>query len=405
MPNVTTINGSDVISTSRSTINTNFSNLDSNKIETSVIDTDTTLAANSDAKIPSQKAVKAYVDGVGVANATTVARGLVEIATQAEVDAGTATGGTGAKLAVTPDLIKGSKQPVIISSFVPTSRGDTTTQFDITNPSGTTFRYTYDGNGTDPNINATTFPVGARVFIQNTPMSAGNLGTYTVTGSGANYFEVTNASGVVESNKTLNNGALFLLQTTTTYSKPAGLKYVIVETIGGGGAGGTTATASRQVAGGGGGGYSKKVILAGSLGSSETVSVGTGGAWNASAGTGGTGGTSSFGTSPLLQATGGVGGQNASTGGGGTGGVGTLGDINATGGAGGGAQNGVAAENAGKGGDSIFGGGAVAISGSGTAGVSGSLYGGGGGGANSSGSTTLGGFGAPGVIILTEFYS
>lgn len=34
------------------------------KLPTSYLDTDTTLAANSDAKIPSQKAIKAYVDGL-----------------------------------------------------------------------------------------------------------------------------------------------------------------------------------------------------------------------------------------------------------------------------------------------------------------------------------------------------
>lgn len=62
MASITTINGSDVISTSRTVINTNFSNLNTDKIETSTLDTDTTLAANSDSKIATQKATKAYVD-------------------------------------------------------------------------------------------------------------------------------------------------------------------------------------------------------------------------------------------------------------------------------------------------------------------------------------------------------
>lgn len=102
MASITTINASDQITDSRTVINTNFSNLNSDKIETSVIDTDTTLAANSDSKIPSQKAVKAYVDAGGNANASETAKGIVEEATDAEVAAGTATGGTGAKLFVTP---------------------------------------------------------------------------------------------------------------------------------------------------------------------------------------------------------------------------------------------------------------------------------------------------------------
>lgn len=64
MSSITTINGSDQISTSRTVINTNFSNLNTDKMETSVLDTDTTLTANSDAKVATQKAVKTYVDAV-----------------------------------------------------------------------------------------------------------------------------------------------------------------------------------------------------------------------------------------------------------------------------------------------------------------------------------------------------
>jgi hypothetical protein len=64
MSTITSLVGGDGITTANSMtkINTNFTNLNTDKIETSVIDTDTTLAANSDAKIPSQKAVKAYAD-------------------------------------------------------------------------------------------------------------------------------------------------------------------------------------------------------------------------------------------------------------------------------------------------------------------------------------------------------
>lgn len=102
MSSITTIQGTDVIATSRTDINTNFSNLNTDKIETSVIDTDTSLTANSDSKIPSQKAVKAYVDSGGQANASETVRGLVQEATAAQVTAGTDTGSTGAKLFVPP---------------------------------------------------------------------------------------------------------------------------------------------------------------------------------------------------------------------------------------------------------------------------------------------------------------
>lgn len=59
---ITTIQGTDVISTSRTDINNNFASLNTNKIETSVLDTDNTLSANLDTNIPSQKAVRSYVD-------------------------------------------------------------------------------------------------------------------------------------------------------------------------------------------------------------------------------------------------------------------------------------------------------------------------------------------------------
>lgn len=102
MATITTINANDAISDSRTDINNNFANLNSDKIETSYLDTDTTMAANSDTKIATQKAVKTYIDTSGGANASTTARGIVEEATQAELTAGTTTGGTGARLFVNP---------------------------------------------------------------------------------------------------------------------------------------------------------------------------------------------------------------------------------------------------------------------------------------------------------------
>lgn len=102
MSTITTIGVDDLPSSSYADINTNFSNLNTDKIETSYLDTDTTLSANSDSKIPTQKAVKAYVDTGGNVNASETTKGIVEEATDAEVTAGTATGGTSAKLFVTP---------------------------------------------------------------------------------------------------------------------------------------------------------------------------------------------------------------------------------------------------------------------------------------------------------------
>lgn len=146
MATITSLAGGDGITTgdSMTKINANFDNLNDDKIETSVLDTDTSLAANSDAKIATQKAVKAYVDGGGQQNASETVRGLVEEATDAEVTAGTATGGTGAKLFVTPaklDTRIGNLsvvKKIEVDATEVTHTGTTeTTLFDTTIPGGT----------------------------------------------------------------------------------------------------------------------------------------------------------------------------------------------------------------------------------------------------------------------------
>lgn len=105
MSTLTTINASDNITNSRAVINANFLALNNEKIETSTLDTDTTLAANSDLRIPTQKAVKAYVDTLGNVNASTTQRGIVEEATTAEAVARTAAGGSGARLFINPSSL------------------------------------------------------------------------------------------------------------------------------------------------------------------------------------------------------------------------------------------------------------------------------------------------------------
>lgn len=130
MSTITSLVGTDGITTANSMtkINTNFTNLNTDKIETSVLDTDTTLAANSDAKIATQKAVKAYVDAGGNVNASTTTKGIVEEATQAEINAGTAAGGTGARLFINPSTVVGSN---IVSKV---ANGATT--YDLSTASG-----------------------------------------------------------------------------------------------------------------------------------------------------------------------------------------------------------------------------------------------------------------------------
>jgi hypothetical protein len=86
--------------------------------------------------------------------------------------------------------------------------GDSTTQFNIAK-TGSTVRYTWNTTGTNPRINTSNYPAGATVQITSDNFNANNQGTFIVTASGSNYFEITNASGVNESNKALgDDGAI-----------------------------------------------------------------------------------------------------------------------------------------------------------------------------------------------------
>lgn len=339
----------------------------------------------------------ASIVAAGVPNANTTTMGGVEIATDAEVIAGTNTGGTGAFLVATPGQLQLASNLIKPTIKTVTSYGDSTTQFDISNTSGTTHRYTYDGTGTNPGITTTTFPINSKVII-NTPdsrMSLANLGQFTITGSGTNYFEVTNAAAVEELNKTLGDGG-YLLVFNPTWTKPAGLKYVEVEVVGGGG-GGYSGYASPG-GGGGAGGYSRKIIAAASLGATETVTIGIGGLKDAN------GNDSSFGSHLT-----GVKGLTGINKGGGMGGIGTGGDINIRGGGGSGGDvwnnTGQGGMSGGTGGSSVLGGGGYSEVVGYTGSMGGLFGGGGGGGASAKGSAAVpGGPGGAGVVIIKEFY-
>lgn len=306
---ITTIQSTDLITNSRADINNNFASLNSNKIETSVISTDSTFTGATDATLPSSLAVKNYVDAGGNVNASTTAKGIVEIATSAEIDAGTDIGGTGAQLVVTASALKGSLAPIV-----------------------------------------------------RTYLNAGS---------------------------------------PHTWSKPTGLKYVVVEVQGaGGGSGGVTD--ADDGSGGGAGGYGRKLIAAASLGSTETVTVGAAGTAGTANPTtnGGAGGTVSFGSH--VSANGGS-GSTKDGGGGGAGGTCTGGDINITGqsGGNGGSNSGTAGgPDSGFGGSSLLGLGGQYESNTNPTG-----YGGGAGGPKTGTSTDVAGTaGGVGIVILTEYY-
>lgn len=204
--------------------------------------------------------------------------------------------------------------------------------------------------------------------------------------------------------------------TSQTWTKPANCEYVFVWVVGGGGAsGGTNSSTAGQCSvggGGGGGGTAMKRIPAASLGATESITIGAGGAGNLAA-TGDTGGTSSFGAH--CSATGGTGGTASSAnataapgGNGGSGGQGSGGDANLVGGYGlSGFRNAGATGMAGAGGSSFIGPGArvvpVAANDTGTA--AGTGTGGGGGGPINIGSSgdRTGGAGGSGRVFVWVF--
>lgn len=190
-------------------------------------------------------------------------------------------------------------------------------------------------------------------------------------------------------------------------------KFIRITVTGGGGGGagvGSVAAGENgSSGGGGGGGTSIKLILAASLGTTETVTIGGAGSAGAAGGAGGTGGTSSFGSH--ASATGGSGGSpgsgssgTAAAAAGGVGGVGSSGDMNFNGG-GGGTGRTVAGGSVpcGFGGNSYFGGNTLCTGGIGNAGVA---YGAGGAGSTSPASTParVGSAGGAGVVMVEEFY-
>lgn len=276
------------------------------------------------------------------------------------------------------DFIVTSQLPSVIpvvNVFTTTSTviGDSTTRFDVTNPSGTTFRYTWDSTGTNPNITSSNPNVGDAVSIIGTNLAAGNQGVFIVTGSGTNYFEVTNASGVVESDKTISTGEIAFTLAANLWTKDAGLKYITIEGVGGG-----SGHDSDDEGGGNSGGYFKKTIAASSLSSTEIVTVGKAGTnFSSSPTTANDGGATRFGLHAYAR------GGNVSAGG-----VATGGDINIDG------QNGESGST-GTGGNYPIGGSTpLGFGGQGNSDPA-TGYGSGG---------TDGGANRPGILIVTEYY-
>ena len=237
--------------------------------------------------------------------------------------------------------------------------------------------------------------------IANASLTAPALGTPT---SGA----LTNCTFP---GKLLASVQTFSSAGTATWSKPAGITAVLVYVTGGGGSGGKHGCGSNKSsrsAGGGAGGTAIKWITSG-LGSTETVTIGAGGAAVTGDAAGNGGGTSSFGSH--CSATGGNGGQQGCAGAveGGANGVGSNGTINLEGGPG---ENGAEPDHhsnhlkssGGNGGESYWGGGGRASTGFDTSVVSeAGVIGSGGGGGHSNQNGFASGAGGVGYCVVWEY--
>lgn len=238
MSTLTTIQAADLITNSRADINNNFSALNSEKIETSVLDTDTTLAANSDAKVATQKAVKAYVDTGGNVNASETNKGIVEEATDAEVTAGTATGGTSAKLFITPAKLLTYLSSLLSSYLKLVASGSTT--YDLSTASGA--QNIAHGLGVAPRLvritathATTTFAAIATSAYSNSTQSStyqafffGGAGTL----SGTSFRVYTDTSGTVKyQDGVITVSSTNIVITWTKSSTPTGTAYIQWEAI------------------------------------------------------------------------------------------------------------------------------------------------------------------------------
>jgi hypothetical protein len=99
-----------------------------------MIDDISTVLAASDAAVAAAVALVA-----GISNASSTAAGLVELATSAEALAGTLTGGTGAKLVVTPDILQSILQGQASTFFTEDGTGSDDTYTAVCTPTLTAY--------------------------------------------------------------------------------------------------------------------------------------------------------------------------------------------------------------------------------------------------------------------------
>ena len=207
-----------------------------------------------------------------------------------------------------------------------------------------------------------------------------------------------------------------IFTTSGTYTPTPGMKYCVIECVGGGGGGGGTSTcnASQISVGGGGasGTYAHVVASAATIGSAQSVTIGNGGAAGAAGGgTGGSGTQTNLGTICVVPGGSGGYGSVATVGflvvSGGPSAFSGTGDyiVASRSGASGIGNSQIIYGLGGQGGDSALSGCQGVVTNTFSAGIAGVAYGGGGSGAVTCNSLTqqIGGVGATGIVIVTEY--
>lgn len=246
-------------------------------------------------------------------------------------------------------------------------------------------------------------------LVNITPVANGGTGKSSVTSGrlivGAGTSAMTELAGSAVGNAVIWNGSTWTAGNAAgtmptvqsyvapaTWSKPATLIGIKVTVVGAGGnSASSPAATANAMGGGGGGGTAIEWIPAPSIPGPVAVTAGSG--------------TNSFGA--FCSATAGGAGGTPVAASGGTGGAGSGGTLNFPGSGGNPAAG--TTGSGGSGGNSIFGnGGAGGNQGiSGSAGAAGGNYGGGGGGYGGSSTTPIAkpaSAGAPGIVIVEEFY-
>ena len=293
-------------------------------------------------------------------------------------------------------------------------------------PSLTTGQVLQNNAAADPSYSTATYPSTTTANDILYSSATNTVGQITAGASGALVSDASSvpgwtAPGITGQVLTANTGAapswgavsgsgvtsvvIQIITATGTYTPTVGMLYCIIEVIGGGGGGANSTPATPTAAGAGGGEYAKATFSSTTIGLSQPVTIGAGGAAGAA------GGNTSVGA--LLSANGGTGGSAVNLGvvaggAGGTGGAGGL--VRIKGSKGGyGSRIGTLVLSGGGGSAGAYSGFTQPVivdlgTGATRNGSAGVTYGGGGeAGTGVGGPSGAGGAGAAGVVIITEY--